>query len=52
MLADSDLVFIDPIGTGFSRMVSGEKTKEFHDYQRDLESVGAFIRLYCTRMGR
>jgi carboxypeptidase C (cathepsin A) len=52
LLADSDLVFIDPIGTGYSRMVEGEKTKEFHDYQRDLESVGEFIRLYCTRKHR
>ncbi len=52
MLADADLVFIDPIGTGYSRMVEGEKTKEFHEYQRDLESVGAFIRLYISRNGR
>ena len=52
MLADADLVFIDPIGTGYSRMVEGEKTKEFHEYQRDLESVGAFIRLYVSRNER
>lgn len=52
MLAEADLVFIDPIGTGYSRMVEGEKTKEFHEYQRDLDSVGAFIRLYTSRMGR
>jgi carboxypeptidase C (cathepsin A) len=52
LLAETDLVFIDPIGTGYSRMVEGEKTKEFHDYQRDLESVGAFIRLYVSRNER
>ncbi len=52
MLAGTDLVFIDPIGTGYSRMVEGEKTKEFHEYQRDLESVGAFIRLYVSRNER
>jgi carboxypeptidase C (cathepsin A) len=52
LLDASDLVFIDPVGTGYSRMVEGEKVKEYHDYQRDLESVGAFIRLYTSRYGR
>ncbi len=52
LLAEADLVFIDPIGTGFSRMVEGEKTKEFHDYQRDVESVGEFIRLYLSQNNR
>jgi carboxypeptidase C (cathepsin A) len=52
LLADADLVFIDPVGTGFSRMVEGEKTKEFHDYQRDIESIGEFIRLYLSRNNR
>src|ERR1700687_2112341 len=33
-------------------MVEGEKVKEYHDYKRDLESVGEFIRLYCSRYGR
>jgi carboxypeptidase C (cathepsin A) len=52
LLDVSDLVFIDPVGTGFSRMVEGEKVKEFHEYKRDLESVGAFIRLWISRYGR
>ncbi len=52
LLADSDLVFIDPIGTGFSRMADGEKVKEFHDYQRDLDSVGEFIRSYLSKNHR
>jgi carboxypeptidase C (cathepsin A) len=52
LLDASDLVFIDPVGTGFSRMVEGEKVKEYHDYKRDLESVGEFIRLYVSRYGR
>jgi len=52
LLADSDLVFIDPVGTGHSRMAEGEKVAEFHDYQRDLDAVGDFIRLYLTRFGR
>ena len=52
LLTESDLVFIDPIGTGHSRMAEGEKVAEFHEYQRDLDAVGEFIRLYLTRFGR
>ncbi len=52
LLEGSDLVFIDPVGTGYSRMVEGEKTKEYHGFKRDLESVGEFIRLYTHRYGR
>jgi carboxypeptidase C (cathepsin A) len=49
ILPQTDLVFIDPVGTGYSRMIEGEKVKEYHDYKRDLESVGQFIRMYCSR---
>jgi carboxypeptidase C (cathepsin A) len=52
LLDSSDLVFIDPVGTGYSRMVEGEKVGEYHEYKRDLESVGEFIRLWTTRYGR
>jgi len=52
LLTDSDLVFIDPVGTGHSRVAEGETPAEFHDYQRDLDSVGEFIRLYVTRHER
>lgn len=52
LLEASDLVFIDPVGTGHSRMIEGEKATEYHDFKRDLESIGEFIRLYCSRYGR
>lgn len=52
LLAVSDLVFIDPVSTGYSRAVSGEKPKAFHGYGGDLESVGEVIRLWTTRHGR
>jgi carboxypeptidase C (cathepsin A) len=52
LLTHSDLVFIDPVGTGHSRMAEGEKTAEYHEFQRDLDAVGEFIRLYLTRYGR
>lgn len=49
ILDQTDLVFIDPVGTGYSRAVTGEKNKEFHAFKKDIESVGDFIRLFCTR---
>jgi carboxypeptidase C (cathepsin A) len=48
----SDLVFIDPVLTGYSRAVIGEKAKEFLNFKKDIESVGDFIRLYATRYQR
>src|SRR6266700_1437130 len=48
----TDLVFIDPVSTGFSRAVPGEAPKQFHGIQEDIESVGDFIRLYATRSKR
>ncbi|MBM7771848.1 carboxypeptidase C (cathepsin A) [Actinokineospora baliensis] len=52
LLAHSDLVFIDPVSTGYSRAVKGEKAGEFHGFQADLESVGEVIRLWTSRNGR
>ncbi len=52
LLDVTDLVFIDPVSTGFSRAVPGEKPKEFHNFSKDIESVGDFIRLYTTRYQR
>ena len=48
----TDLVFIDPVSTGYSRPVEGEKAKQFHGFKKDIESVGDFIRLYTTRYRR
>jgi carboxypeptidase C (cathepsin A) len=52
LLDVTDLVFIDPVGTGYSRPVEGEKAKQFHSLKKDIESVGDFIRLYATRYRR
>jgi carboxypeptidase C (cathepsin A) len=48
----TDLVFIDPVSTGFSRATEGVKAKDFHGFQPDIESVGDFIRLYTSRHQR
>jgi carboxypeptidase C (cathepsin A) len=52
LLDVTDLVFIDPVTTGYSRAVSEEEEKKFHDFDKDIESVGEFIRLYTTRHHR
>jgi carboxypeptidase C (cathepsin A) len=52
VLDDTDLVFIDPMSTGFSRPVEGEKSAEWHTFTKDIASVGDFIRLYTTRYHR
>ena len=65
-LAFTDLVFVDPVGTGFSRVIEDEpedrKKKEAKDedgdateyfgYQRDLESLCEFMGRWLSRHGR
>lgn len=48
----TDLVFIDPVTTGFSRPAPGVDAKQFHGFDGDLQSVSEFIRLYLTRYQR
>jgi carboxypeptidase C (cathepsin A) len=48
----SDLVFIDPVSTGYSRSVPKEKPDQFHNVKKDMESVGEFIRIWTTRNKR
>ena len=52
LLDETDLVFIDPVSTGYSRAVDGQKPKDWHEFRKDIESVGDFIRLYTTRYNR
>jgi carboxypeptidase C (cathepsin A) len=51
-LDQTDLVFIDPVGTGYSRASKPELGKKFFGLQGDLDSVGEFIRLYLVRYQR
>lgn len=46
----TDLVFIDTIGTGYSRAVDNEDN--FIGYQNDIRTIGDFIRLYINRHER
>ncbi|HUV36534.1 MAG TPA: peptidase S10 [Patescibacteria group bacterium] len=52
LLDVTDLVFIDPVTTGFSRPAPGEDPKQFHGVDEDIKWVGEFIRLFLARNGR
>jgi carboxypeptidase C (cathepsin A) len=52
ILAHADLMFIDPVSTGYSRAAEGVKADEFHGYSRDLDSIAELIRLWTSRHGR
>ncbi len=51
-LDQTDLVFIDPVGTGYSRAKTVEIARRMNGVQGDLQSVGEFIRMYLTRNNR
>ncbi len=51
-LTETDLVFIDPVGTGYSRATKPEFAQKFFSVNGDLESVGEFIRMYLGRYER
>lgn len=52
LLPATDLVFIDPVTTGYSRAAEGVDDSDFHGDRRDVESVAEFIRLYLSRQER
>lgn len=51
-LAYADLVFIDPVTTGYSRTAEGEKPADFHSFTGDRDVVGEVIRLWLSRNNR
>ncbi|HVK06825.1 MAG TPA: hypothetical protein VM490_25390 [Armatimonadaceae bacterium] len=48
----ADLVFIDPVGTGYSRAAKPDLGKKFWGVKGDIESIGEFIRLFLSRYER
>lgn len=48
----TDLVFIDPVSTGFSQTVPGEDPKQYHSVDEDIKSVAEFIRLFTSQYKR
>ncbi len=52
LLDKSDVVFVDAIGTGFSRAANLELSKKFWGVKGDIESFSEFIRLFLSRYER
>jgi carboxypeptidase C (cathepsin A) len=51
-LDKTDLVFIDPVGTGYSRAKSVAIARRMNSVSGDIQSVGEFIRMYIVRNSR
>lgn len=52
ILDAADIVYLDPIGTGFSRMVEGEDLHKFHGKLADIQSVGDFVLAFINKKDR
>jgi carboxypeptidase C (cathepsin A) len=52
LLDKSDLVFIDPVGTGFSKAVGKAQDKDFWGIDQDVKSIAQFVQTYVTRNNR
>jgi carboxypeptidase C (cathepsin A) len=52
LLEQADMVFIDPVGTGFSRAAKDDLNKKFWSVKGDHEALAEAIRLYLNRYGR
>src|SRR6185436_13659567 len=48
----TDLVFVDPVGTGYSRAAGEKKDEDFWGYDEDADSVAEFIRTFITQHNR
>jgi carboxypeptidase C (cathepsin A) len=52
LLDKADLVFIDPVGTGFSVAVGKAQAKDFWGVDSDVRSLAQFITTYVSRNNR
>ncbi len=52
LLDKTDLVFVDPIGTGFSHAAGKAQDKDFWGVDQDVKSLAQFITIYVTRNNR
>ena len=48
----TDVVLIDPVSTGLSRVAESGEAKKFHGYEGDIQSIGEFIERYLSTQGR
>jgi len=52
LIDKTDMVFIDPVGTGFSHVVGKGENKDFWGVDQDVRSLAQFIQIYVSRNGR
>ena len=52
LLDKADLVFIDPVGTGFSKAVGKAQNKDFWGVDQDAKSLAQFVQTYVSRNNR
>jgi carboxypeptidase C (cathepsin A) len=52
LIDKTDMVFIDPVGTGFSHVVGKGENKDFWGVDQDVHSLAQFIQIYISRNGR
>lgn len=52
LLSACDLVFIDPVATGFSKTEDAKKARTFLGIEEDLFSIADFIQLFLTKFQR
>jgi carboxypeptidase C (cathepsin A) len=52
ILRATDIVFVDPVGTGYSRALGEKKNTDFWGFDEDADSVAEFIRTFITMSGR
>lgn len=51
-LDKTDLVFIDPVSTGFSTPATGENARQFHGFAEDVQTIAAFVRSFLSKYQR
>jgi len=52
LIDKTDIVFLDPVGTGYSHAVGKAANKDFWGIDQDVHSLAQVIRLYVSRNGR
>ncbi|WP_087736161.1 S10 family peptidase [Paraburkholderia piptadeniae] len=52
LLDKSDLVFINPVGTGYSAAVAPRKNRDFWGVDQDADSIKQFIKRFLTKNNR
>ena len=52
LLDKSDLIFVNPVGTGYSAAVAPKKNRDFWGVDQDADSIAQFIKRFLTKNNR